>query len=79
MSFAGKLKSRLIEIKNVASEKASNLKSELVADSDVAAQRLTICLACPSLNQKTSTCRECGCFVYAKTKITHSNCPLKKW
>lgn len=79
MSFVEKLKSRLIEIKQVTTDAATGLKSDIIADTDIAAQRLDICLRCPRLNTTTNTCKECGCFVHAKTKLTRSSCPLKKW
>lgn len=79
MSFAQKLKNRLIEIKQAASETATHLKDEVLAHPDIAEERLSICLSCPRLNKSTSTCKECGCFVHAKTKLTRSSCPLKKW
>ena len=79
MSFVDKLKSRLIEIKQVATDTATHIKDEFLADPDIAQERLDTCLRCPRLNTTTSTCKECGCFVHAKTKLTHSSCPLKKW
>ena len=45
---------------------------------DIANVRLTICNACPSLT-KAKTCKECGCFMVAKTKLKDAVCPLGKW
>lgn len=41
-------------------------------------QRLSVCYKCPSFT-KAKTCKECGCFMVAKTKLTNATCPLGKW
>ncbi len=59
-------------------------------DQEEADRRMSICRACPKLNQENSRCTECGCFMEVKTKcrvnrsparplgeVTH--CPLGKW
>lgn len=79
MSFLDKLKSRLEEIKTTAVDTATGIKSDIIADTDIAKQRLDTCLRCPRLNTHTNTCKECGCFVHAKTKLTRASCPLGKW
>jgi peptide deformylase len=42
-------------------------------------KRLDICLSCDRLFTKTSQCKECGCYMPAKTKLPHASCPLGKW
>jgi hypothetical protein len=49
------------------------------ASEEEAGRRFDICLKCPSLNKSTKTCSECGCFMAAKTKLSHAHCPLNKW
>lgn len=49
-----------------------------IADESLANKRLEICNSCEFLN-KIRVCRECGCFVDAKTKLTSSRCPKNKW
>jgi hypothetical protein len=49
------------------------------SSNDVAERRMAICRACPHLFQPTSTCKKCGCFMIAKTKIDGAKCPLEKW
>jgi hypothetical protein len=49
------------------------------AEEDVAKERLEICKACPELIKVTKTCKKCGCFMTAKTKIQGATCPLGKW
>ena len=39
--------------------------------------RAAICAQC-EYNVK-SRCKKCGCPLVAKTRSTHSECPLKKW
>lgn len=43
-------------------------------DADV---RMQICNGCPRL--KFKVCQECGCFMPAKTRLGHAECPLGKW
>lgn len=46
---------------------------------DEADRRYAICLACPELIQLTKQCKQCGCFMQAKTKLEAAKCPLSKW
>ena len=40
-------------------------------------ERLKICQRCPSnINE---CCKECGCFIKAKTKVKELSCPYGKW
>jgi hypothetical protein len=41
--------------------------------------RLDICKACPEFVKLTTTCKQCGCFMAAKTKLAEASCPLGKW
>lgn len=47
-------------------------------ETEVAAERMEICKACPFL-QAAGTCSECGCFMAAKTKLPNAFCPKDKW
>lgn len=49
------------------------------APAEVALERYEICKSCPHLIQATKTCKKCGCFMAAKTKISHASCPVGKW
>jgi hypothetical protein len=48
-------------------------------DKEVSTKRFDICKACPKLIKLTSQCKECGCFMAVKTKMTRATCPLEKW
>lgn len=41
-------------------------------------QRMSICQECDKLTA-AKTCKECGCFMPAKTKLRYSTCPVGKW
>lgn len=75
MSFLNKLKTRMAEVADAATER---IKDSL-APEEVATKRIEICIACPELIQVTKTCKQCGCFMAAKTKMKNVECPLKKW
>ena len=42
-------------------------------------ERLKICETCPKFIKLTKTCKECGCFMVLKTKLSEASCPLGKW
>lgn len=42
-------------------------------------KRFDICKQCPELIKLTNQCKECGCFMNAKTKLAGAVCPLGKW
>jgi hypothetical protein len=41
--------------------------------------RYDVCKGCPRLFKATRTCKECGCFMAAKTWLKQAECPLDKW
>lgn len=49
------------------------------ASEEVSKERYSICLSCPELIKLTKQCKKCGCFMFAKTKLTNATCPLGKW
>lgn len=40
--------------------------------------RIETCKTCPELN-RLGMCRQCGCFMPAKTRIKSASCPIGKW
>lgn len=46
-------------------------------ETEVAAQRMSICNDCPML--KLGVCQECHCVMALKTKLPNAYCPLHKW
>lgn len=46
---------------------------------EVEKARYEICEQCPELLEITKQCKQCGCFMKAKTKIANATCPLNKW
>ena len=42
-------------------------------------KRMDICLSCPELIKLTQTCKKCGCFMKAKTRLAEASCPIGKW
>jgi len=41
--------------------------------------RMQVCKACPEYRESVKQCKECGCFLPAKTAISFQKCPLGKW
>ena len=40
--------------------------------------RMSICRGCEHYKDKTKSCKKCGCFMPAKTKLANSKCPIGK-
>ena len=55
-----------------------NKNIDKVADV-VQKERMSICLQCPRLIKSTRQCKECGCFMDAKSRLLDADCPLGKW
>lgn len=49
----------------------------MFTDKQTAKMRMDICKACPNL--ALNLCKECGCFMPAKTKLAWTECPIGKW
>ena len=48
------------------------------ASSEEEQRRYSLCEECPEL-MLTKQCKQCGCFMPAKTKLLHATCPIGKW
>lgn len=46
---------------------------------EVQEQRMDVCIMCPELDDNTSECHQCGCFMPLKTGLLGAACPLGKW
>lgn len=55
------------------------LSSSNYTTRDTRDARLGVCKGCERLFKPTRTCRECGCFMAAKTWLKDASCPLGKW
>jgi len=49
-----------------------------MVEKEVSSKRFDICKDCDSL-RANNTCKECGCYMIAKTKFKKASCPLDKW
>jgi hypothetical protein len=55
------------------------LDKDNITDDEIGASRYEICKACPELINLTKQCKQCGCFMVAKTKLKAATCPIGKW
>jgi hypothetical protein len=53
--------------------------NKYVEDENLGKERFEICKACPELIKLTASCKKCGCFMKAKTKLQGATCPIGKW
>lgn len=78
-----KILERMKQIADIANQKAEeafkkNVNEVFVPD-HIAEERYNICLSCEKLYKPTKSCKLCGCFMFAKTKLAKQECPVKKW
>lgn len=55
----------------------AELGLSLLKDQDLIQQRRRACEACPEWEH--GKCRQCGCYTWAKTRLTRETCPLDRW
>jgi len=46
---------------------------------EIKLQRLDVCNSCEDFNKSIKTCKQCGCYMPAKSMLAASSCPNKKW
>lgn len=51
----------------------------MFARKELSEQRYNICKSCSKFRTITKTCKICNCFMFFKTKLISSECPLDKW
>jgi hypothetical protein len=42
-------------------------------------RRYDLCIDCPEFIRLTKQCKQCGCFMNLKTRLSNASCPLGKW
>tara|TARA_B100000902_G_scaffold394131_1_gene449793 strand:+ start:1033 stop:1302 length:270 start_codon:yes stop_codon:yes gene_type:complete len=47
--------------------------------SNIVNERMSICNGCPEFVTNTSQCKQCGCFMSAKSRLKKASCPIGKW
>lgn len=52
---------------------------QLISDTKIVENRMSICEGCPHLMKMTKQCEKCGCFMVAKTKLKNAECPIGLW
>lgn len=67
------------ELKSRSVKPWDMLNKENYTDDETAQNRFDTCLNCEFLIKLTKTCKKCGCFMQAKTKLAGAHCPVGKW
>jgi Rieske Fe-S protein len=55
-----------------------NPNTEYVEEAE-ATKRYDTCKACPEFIDLTKQCKQCGCVMPLKTKLSRATCPIGKW
>lgn len=76
MKFLHKMKQTVNDLQEKTKEEWINTVA--TASKDLQAERLAICKSCEHLT-KFNRCRQCGCFMDAKTWLAEQRCPIGKW
>ena len=77
-TFLEKIKEKLAEVKKAAHDAAQQVAHVFVPD-EVKESRMAICESCEFLYGPTKQCKKCGCFIFTKSSIASSECPIRKW
>jgi rRNA maturation endonuclease Nob1 len=51
----------------------------MFVDKEKSFERLAICNGCEHLFKPTWTCKECGCFMKVKARLSFTECPIGLW
>ena len=53
----------------------------IIATEELQNERIDICAKCEHVTKRFGLyfCKECGCHVASKTKISKNECPINKW
>lgn len=79
MDFLNKLNSKLSDqADKLAKQTKQSIRLIATTSSDVQESRMAICRECEHLT-KLKRCRQCGCFMDAKTWLADQECPIGKW
>ena len=49
------------------------------AEKETQRRRMALCHRCDEFIKITNQCKQCGCFMAAKTRLKYAECPLGKW
>ncbi|MAH47975.1 hypothetical protein CMI37_19290 [Candidatus Pacearchaeota archaeon] len=76
--------SRMAMAKNLSKSLINTAKTavtggKVIASTNLASQRMSICKACPWFVAKGQRCSKCGCVVPLKVYFEEEQCPIKKW
>jgi hypothetical protein len=77
-TFLDKLKNRMADAKAAAIEFEERIKA-MTVPAEIKDERMAICNSCEFLFTPTMNCKKCGCFVWTKTSMYHTKCPIDKW
>lgn len=66
-------KNLISSLKDIISE------DDILVSYEIQHNRMNICKMCDRYSERRKRCKECGCFLEAKTKFSSSKCPLDKW
>jgi hypothetical protein len=48
-------------------------------NTDLSKPRTAICALCQHKDKRLNSCKECGCFLPAKTRVEDAECPFGYW
>lgn len=65
-------------IESLKTAKKNAIKAVFVEET-ISQTRFDICTSCEFLTEITNSCKKCGCFMIAKTKLKNTRCPIGKW
>ena len=79
-----KMPSRITMARNLGKSLLNTAKAavsgdKVIASTELASQRMSVCRSCPWFVSKGQRCAKCGCVVPLKTYFEEEKCPINKW
>jgi hypothetical protein len=68
----------MIDNKHYTDEELLQREEAQIEKISFAKKRYAICVECDKIT-KIRTCKECGCFMPFKVRLTGAECPIGKW
>ena len=78
MSDYPSLKKQGKNLLKLLSDVFSHSKTPFVSD-EISRERMEICTRCMYYDSSQIRCKECGCFLKAKTRFAVNGCPIGAW
>jgi hypothetical protein len=72
-------KEAFINRKKELTDKFISIAKDITVSNEEYTDRINLCQNCDNYIRLTHQCRECGCIMNVKARLSAASCPIKKW